>query len=318
MTNTAAVKDTLLAILELDCIPDTLIARAAWIARKCDYRVHLILFEPNSLALLGRFSVSSEVRQIRQDIEQAQTELVENYANQLRDAHIDVTTSVLQQRPLGDGILKNFTAMKPKLIVKATLFHSAAERGTLLDSDWQLMRACPYPLWLVKADNMAESPLIIAAVDPSNAHDKPAALDYEIVRTAKAIAQCTEGDVHLLHTYARLAGIGAAAGMAFKSGKLPIDEIDARIKSEHRNALDVLAEINGIDLEHTHQLPGRAEEVLPAFARSQNAGLVVMGVLARWGLKRMIIGSTAERVIDHIASDILIVRLGDHQMYEKG
>lgn len=316
MTNTTAVKDTLLAILELDCIPDTLIARTAWIARKFDYRVHLVLFEPNSFELLGRFSVSSEVRQIRQDMEQAQTELVEDYANRLRDAGIDVTTFVLQQRPLSDGILKNNTAMKPKLVVKATLFHSAAKRGTLVDSDWQLMRACPYPLWLVKADNMAESPLIVAAVDPGNAHDKPAVLDYEIVRTANAIAQRTEGDVHLLHSYERLAGIGAAAGMAFKSGKLPIDEIDARIKSEHRNALDVLAETNGIGLNHAHQLPGRAEETIPAFARNQNAGLVVMGMLARWGLERMIIGSTAERVIDHIASDILIVRLGDHQIYE--
>ncbi len=46
MTNTTAVKDTLLAIVELDCIPDTLIDRTAWIARKFDYQVHLVLFEP--------------------------------------------------------------------------------------------------------------------------------------------------------------------------------------------------------------------------------------------------------------------------------
>ena len=316
MTNTTAVKDTLLAIVELDCIPDTLIDRTAWIARKFDYQVHLVLFEPNSVELLGRFPISSEAQQIRQDMEQAQTELVEDYANRLREAGIDVTTSVLQRRPLGDGILEINSALEPKIVVKATQFHSAAERGTLVDSDWQLMRACPYPLWLVKADKMAEKPVIVAAVDPSNTHDKPAVLDHEIIRAAKTVAQLTDGDLHLLHTYERLAGIGAAAGMAFKSGKLPIDEIDARVKSEHRNALDILAETNNIDTDHAHQLPGRAEEILPAFARNQNAGLVVMGVLARWGLKRMIIGSTAERVIDHIASDILIVRLGDYQLYE--
>lgn len=316
MTKTTDAKDTLLAILELDCIPDTLIDRTAWIAHKFNYQVHLVLFEPNSMELLGRFSVSSEAKQIRQDMEQAQTELVEDYANQLRDAGIDATTSVLQERPLGDGILKISPAVKPKLVVKATLFHSAAQRGMLVDSDWQLMRACPYPLWLVKADNIAANPLIVAAVDPGNAHDKPAALDYEIVRTAKAVAQLTEGDLHLLHTYERLAGIGAAAGMAFKSGRLPIDEIDARIKSEHRDALDLLAETNGIETDHAHQLPGRLQDILPAFARSQNAGLVVMGALARWGLKRAIIGSTAERVIDHIACDILIARLGEHPLYE--
>jgi nucleotide-binding universal stress UspA family protein len=34
-----------------------------------------------------------------------------------------------------------------------------------------------------------------------------------------------------------------------------------------------------------------------------------MGALARWGLKRMVIGSTAEKVLDHLPCDILIVRL---------
>jgi nucleotide-binding universal stress UspA family protein len=33
-----------------------------------------------------------------------------------------------------------------------------------------------------------------------------------------------------------------------------------------------------------------------------------MGALARWGLKRAILGSTAEKVLDHLPCDILIVR----------
>jgi nucleotide-binding universal stress UspA family protein len=34
-----------------------------------------------------------------------------------------------------------------------------------------------------------------------------------------------------------------------------------------------------------------------------------MGALARWGLKRAVIGSTAERVLDQLPCDILLVRL---------
>lgn len=316
MTKTNTEKNTLLAVLELDCIPDILIDRAIWIAQKFDFKVHLVMFEPHANELLARFPVSSEAQTLQQDMERAQTELVEDHANRMRDAGIDVTTSVLRQRPLGEWVLNIIADVDPKLVVKATLFQSAAERSMLVNSDWQLMRTCPCPLWLVKSTSMAENPLIVAAVDPGNTHDKPAALDQEIVRTAKAVAEHAQGDVHLVHTYERLAGIGAAATMAFKSGKLPIDEIDARIKSEHRQALNALAATNNIELDHAHQLPGRAHEILPVFARSQNAGLVVMGALARWGFKRKIIGSTAERVIDHIASDILIVRLGDHQLYE--
>ena len=72
------------------------------------------------------------------------------------------------------------------------------------------------------------------------------------------------------------------------------------------------AKANGIDAEHTHQLPGDTKELLPTFARTKSADLVVMGALARWGLKRAILGSTAEKVLDHLPCDILIVRNKDN------
>lgn len=311
-----ADKNTILAILELECLPDLLIERTIWLARTFELDVHLVLFEPNSGALIGGFAVSGEAEDIRKDIERIQDELVEDYAAKIRDEGIEVTTSILRERPLADSVLALAYENVPKLVVKATRYHNHAERSALVDSDWQLMRLCPYPLWFVKVENMPKNPMVVAAVDPSHAHDKPAALDYEIVRTAQAVARAAKGSAHLLHVYERLIGIGSAANKALKPVKLPIDEIDARIKNKHREALDALAEVNSVEAEHVHQLPGKTEEVLPAFARTKGAALVVMGALARWGLKRMIIGSTAERTIDHFDCDVLIVRLGDRQFYE--
>ena len=309
-------KDTILAVLELDSDSDNLIKRVIWIAQSFNYGVHLVLFEPENGALLGGFAISNEADAIRQELQATQDEIVESYAAKIRDEGIDVTTSVLRQRPLDDGILAIAMSVKARMIVKATRFHSIAERGILVDTDWQLMRTSAYPLWFVKSDLMPENPVVVAAVDPSSAHDKPAALDYEIVQTANAVANAIDGDVHLLHTYERISGIGKAANRTFKPIKLPIDEIDARIKTEHRNALDTLATACGIDADHTHQLPGRTQEILPTFSRSHNAGLVVMGALARWGVKRMLIGSTAERVIDHLPCDVLIVRLSEYQLWD--
>jgi universal stress protein E len=311
-----AEKDTVLAILEFDCFPDLLIERTAWLAHSFDLDVHLVLSEPNSGALLGGFSVSSEADNIRRDMERIQVELVEQFAEKLREKSLTVSTSVLRERPLADGVLQLASELAPKIVVKSTRYHNQAERSIMVDSDWQLMRVCPYPLWFVKADSMPEHPMIVAAVDPSNAHDKPAALDHEIVRTAKAIAQAADGDAHLLHVYERLVGIGSAASKALNPIRLPIDEIDTRIKNSHRDALNSLAEANEVQADHVHQLPGKTEEILPMFTRTKGAALVVMGALARWGLKRMIIGSTAERTIDHLNCDVLIVRLGDRQLYE--
>ena len=301
-------QETLLAILELDCVPSRLIERAAWLADVFECGVHLVLFEPDSGAFLGGFSVSNEAEVIREELFRAQAAIVDEYATQIRNTGVEVTTEVLQTRPLNDGILEIAEKIQPKFVVKATDYHSASERSTLVDTDWQLMRACPYPLWIVRSESMPERPFIVAAVDPGNAHDKPAELDREIIRNARAVAEATGGDLHLLHTYQRLTGIGTAANRALTASKLPIDAIDAKIKAAHRSALDALAGDCGVAAERTHQLPGRTHEILPAFTRSHAAGLVVIGSLARWGIKRMIIGSTAERVVDHLACDILIVR----------
>ena len=311
-----AHKDTLLAILELDCMPATLINRAAWIAKTFDLKIHLVLFEPDSGALLGGFSISNEADRIRQNIHRTQAELVEEYADSLRDDGIEVTTAVLQLRPLGENVLNIAAYVNPKLVVKSTAYHNAAERSILVDSDWQLMRICPYPLWFAKSDSMPENPTIVAAVDPSNAHDKPAVLDHEIVRSAKAVADVAGGDVQLIHVYERLAGIGNAAIKAIVPKVLPIDEIDARIKAEHRSALDELTAACDLNLDQAHQLPGRTQEIIPMFVRTHDAGLLVIGALARWGIKKMVIGSTTERIIDHIACDVLIVRLSEHQIHD--
>lgn len=310
-----AEKKTVLAVLEFDCFPDLLLERTAWLARTFNLNVHLALYEPNDGALLGRFSVSSEADQIRTDMERIQDELVEQFAAKIRSADLDVTTSVLRERPLADSVVRLASDIVPIIVAKSDRYHSEAERSSMVDSDWQLMRICPFPLWFVKAKEMPDNPQVIAAVDPSHSHDKPAALDHEIVRSANAVARAAGGTAHLLHVYERLAGIGEAANKALNPVKLPIDEIDARTEKKHREALDALAEANAIPADQVHQLPGKTEQVLPVFSRTQGASLLVMGALARWGLKRMIIGSTAERTIDHLACDVLVVRLGDRQIY---
>ena len=309
-------KATALAILELDCMPETLIERTTWIARVFGYKVHLVLFEPDSGVLFGGFAISSEADRLRTEMLQTQTAIIEDYADKMRSEGIEVTTSVLNLRPLGDGVLELSSRIDPKVVIKVSEYQSAAERSILVDSDWQLMRMCPHPLWLVRSETMPDKPVIVASVDPSHAHDKPAALDHEIIKNAKAVAASTGGELHLIHVYERLVGIGTAASRAINATKLPVDKIDARIKKEHRDALNDLAGKCDVDIDHAHQLPGRTHEIVPTFARSVGSGLVVMGALARWGLKRMIIGSTAERVIDQIASDVLIVRLGDSQLYD--
>ena len=303
--------DTILAIIEPDIHPFEVVERAAWLARIYDCSLDLLLCDPDIGPLHAGWFVSNEAVEIAAKIEAAQHEMLDDLAENVRDTGVVVNNDVLEDRPVAEGILNQVNERQPKFLVKGTHYHSAAERAIFVDTDWQLVRSCPCPLYLVKPHELKDNPVIVAAVDPTHSHDKPAALDQAIVEIARDVAAQTDGEVHLIHTYQRLTGVGSEATRTFKPIEIPIDELDKRIQAEHREKLDELANANSIDEEHVHQLPGRARELLPMFARTHGADLVVMGAIARWGIKRAIIGSTAERVLDHLPCDVLIVRIAE-------
>jgi universal stress protein E len=273
-----------------------------------DCQLDLLLCDTSVSVLGDGFFVSNEANEIRLKIRQAQGEMIEELAEKARQEGVTVTADVLEERPIAEAVLARAADSNPRFVMKGTHYHSVAERAIMVDTDWQLIRTCAYPLWLVKAGDFQEEPYIVAAVDPTHEHDKPAALDKAIVEAARSVSGPAGGDLHLFHTYERLVGIGTEVNKTLKAIKLPIDEIDQRMQKEHRDALDAFAGQYGFDDKHVHQLPGRTREVLPTFTRANKADLVVMGALARWGIKRMVIGSTTERVLDHLPCDVLIVR----------
>ncbi|MGI9261859.1 MAG: universal stress protein [Woeseiaceae bacterium] len=306
-----SVNDKILVIIEPDVHPDEVASRAAWLAElaKCD--LEFLLCDPDVGALREGLLFSNEAHDLAQKIRQAQDEILADLAEPARSRGIVVNTQVLEERPIAEGVLHHAREMQPRFVIKGTHYHSSAERSIFVDTDWQLVRSCDYPLWLVKPHAMREKPVIVAAVDPTHSHDKPAALDQVIVEAAQSLQRAADGELHLIHTYHRLIGVGREATRTFKPIKLPVDELAKKIQEDHRALLDELATKYDVDAEHTHQLPGDAKEILPTFARAHGADLIVMGALARWGLKRAVLGSTAEKVLDHLPCDILIVRSAD-------
>jgi len=53
---------------------------------------------------------------------------------------------------------------------------------------------------------------------------------------------------------------------------------------------------------------GIVQDELAAVMRRLHAGVVVMGALSRAGLKRLFVGNTAERTLDWLTCDVLVVK----------
>ena len=296
-----------LTVIELDNYPEDVVARATWIAKLTNSDLELLLCDPTTSFLSESFIVSNEVRQLADNIHAAQTESLLRLAQSAEAKGVKVTSVTSHERPVADVIIARAIEIEPEYVVKGTHFHTSAERATFADTDWQLMKKIDYPVWFVKPVEWQEPPMIVAAVDPTHNKDREAVLDQRIVATAQALAACCDGRVQLVHTYQRLVEIGSRATKTFKPITLPIDDLDKKIRDEHRRKLDEFAADCGVANEDVHQLPGRAHEILPMFAKTHSASLMVMGALSRGGITRRYIGNTAARVLDHLPCDVLVV-----------
>jgi universal stress protein E len=296
----------ILCVIEFDRYPDIVVERATWLASSHDCNLHLQVCDPVTEFLGESYVYLFESQDIAESLRAYQEETLTDLVARVEESGVRVEVNRSRERHVSDVIRREAAARQPLFVVKGTHFHTPSERASLDSADWDLIRDLDYALWFVKPLAWKDSPVIVAAVDPVNANDKPANLDRRIIDLARMIAENCKGEIQVLHTYQRLEEIGQRATWAFKPVKLPVDDLEKKIHEEHKKALDSLADSTNVHADVLHLLPGRAHEILPAFAIEQDASLVVMGALARSKMRQRIIGSTAARALDHIHCDVLV------------
>jgi len=300
------MSNTILAVIEPDNYPEEVVNRATWLAKRVDADLRLLMWSDTTGAFVRHIVVLDEAEELAEELRAGELRLLEALRDTASEQGLNVTTTYRNERSLLDAIMSEIESLNPSYVLKGTNYHSPAERATMSDVDWQLIRKVTKPLWFVRPKGFAASPVIIAAVDPTHANDKPCDLDKRILSNAKVLSDDAEHLV-ILHTYQRLTEIGRRATWAVKPERLPIDELEERIRAEHRELLDKLARDNGIEDSQVHQLPGRPNELLPTFCRSHGADLLIMGAVSRGFFKQRLIGRTAQRTLDHVDCDVLIV-----------
>ena len=296
----------ILCVLEFDNYPELVMERAIWIAKSRNCDLHMLVSDPVTDLLGESFVYLLESQDIAESINQSRDEAVKTLAAKAEATGLNVEVSFSTERNVADVVRREADAREPRYVVKGTHYHSPSERATLSHADWDLIRELEFPLWIVKPGEWRSPPVVIAAVDPVHAHDKPAHLDNRIIERAQVIADTHGGRLLVVHTYQSLDEIGSRAMWAFKPMKLPVEDLNRKIRDEHERALKILGETRNIPDDALHLIPGRAHEVLPAFARQHDASLVVMGALARSNLKPRMVGSTAARVLDQMHCDVLV------------
>jgi universal stress protein E len=195
--------------------------------------------------------------------------------------------------PAHEAIVRQALKTKPDLLLTSSHRHGRLARLLLANTDWELMRTCPCPVWFVRSAHVPQRPSVLIAVDPFHAHDKPARLDDRLIKAGVTLIRCFGGHMTLVH-----ATDTAVDGLPVRS----------LVIAKAKQAVDDLAARHDVGPDYCEVRAGQPDEIISAFARREDADILVMGVVSRNASEHPRIGGTAERVIDRVDCDVLVVK----------
>jgi universal stress protein E len=148
---------------------------------------------------------------------------------------------------------------------------------------------------------------VLAAVDPFHAHARPADLDARLLETGGAIAGLLRGRFRVFHAYWPLVAVQPVVAAAGSLVMVP-PEADTAHTQQVMRAIGELADKAGIPRSRCHLRMGEVADQLSVFARRTGTAIVVMGAVSRSAIKRFFIGNAAERTLDRLNCDVLVVK----------
>ncbi len=294
----------ILVAVKLDGKPMPAVLKAAQLARA--FGAQLELFHGLTMPVYVDADQTRErgLSSLEEDLRRNALRRLEAIADRLRVHSMKVTVSAEWDYPAHEAIVRRAREIKADLIVAS--MHPGRHRmpWMLQLTDWELVRGSPVPLLLVKNPRPYRRAAVLAAIDPSHAHEKPLQLDKQILQVAKKLSLALRGRLHAMHAYPVIP-MGA-----LPEGITPgtLEAIQADEQRRARTRFSRALRMSRIARARRHLIAGQPVSAIAEAARQSGCAIVVMGAISRSGYKRVLIGNTAERILDELACDIMVIK----------
>jgi universal stress protein E len=299
----------LVAIGDVQRPPHSELRKAGALVRAARATVELFhaINEPDPERSYPETATYEEVEQHRAAIVDKYRRRLERFAGDASLRGVRVRCTALWDYPPHAAIIRRALAARSDLVIAAARGHGLGRRLLLRNTDWELIRHCPVPLLLVKSPRAYRRPLVLAAVDPNHAHARPADLDARLLEAGGEVARLLHGSLQVFHAYMPLVIVEPTAMAAAPLVMLPPEAEDAH-RQQVMHTVCRLADKAGIPRTRCNIRMGEVVDQLSTFARRSRTAIVVMGAVSRSALKRFFIGNVAERALDQLTCDALIVK----------
>jgi universal stress protein E len=190
------------------------------------------------------------------------------------------------------------------LIIKGTHQQNPIQRTFFSSTDWDLMRCSSVPVLLIKDQPWPEHTLnLTACVDPSEPDSAPHTLNETILKYAKAWQDTLGGQLNILHAY------DPTPFLVYMEPPVPdTTEISDALSQQHQAALDQLLSDCDLSPSLGRLEAGSPLRVIPDWVARSDTHVVMLGAQNRVGFNRWLMGHTAEKILDRMSCDILVIK----------
>jgi len=233
-------------------------------------------------------------------------QLADRLKNGRHRAPSDVCVHATWDTPAYEAVIRRATETRADLIIAGV--HPGAHFGASLlrMGDWELLRRSPIPVLIVKRSGRYRRPaMVLAAVDPTHAMDKPARLDDCILALAGDLSSGLGARLHTVHA------TGALEPLPRPQRALTAEAAAARYRrllSEQFARYQHLLDRHHVPRARRHLLNIPPSDAIQDVAGRLHADLVVVGAMSRRGWQRLLVGNTAEALLDPLSCDLLVVK----------
>ena len=303
-------KTILVAIKDLDARTMPAVRKAAQLAKAQGATLELFHALSDTILVDALEAKRISLKEFETERLAATMKRLETLARRIRKHDIEVTCAAEWDHPPAEAIVRRAMRIKADLIVAERHATRHVAGWMLAYTDWELLRNAPCAVLLVKVPKPYHRPVILTAIDPFHAHEKPARLDAALLAASGTVAESLKGKLHIVHCVPPSTMV--ATGWA--SGPIVVDAgRGTKALTRARQALAAEVAKHPLPSHKLAILEGAAREAIPQAARRAKASLVVMGAVSRSGLKRLLIGNTAEAILDALNCDVLVIKPGRFQ-----
>jgi nucleotide-binding universal stress UspA family protein len=274
--------------------------QAAGLARRCGAGVKIVDVLP---------WVPSGVRHfVTPDLEQ---ELIDHRRERLaaiaKDVpDIPVTTELLRGRP-ATAVIQEVLRANHNLLVRSHGRDLAGASRPFGAIDMELLRQCPCPVWLIGPRGRAtEQWRILAAIRATAAEPEEQEVNAHILEWALLLKTLGGAKLTIIQAW-------TPYGASLLRSRMSPDEFSEFIETSRRTEDEALSSFlvplsDRLTDVAVELVQGEPEDAITRFVQSHGVDLVVMGTVARTGIAGLVMGNTAERVLQRLRGSVFAVK----------